>query len=59
MITRKPVSTDQRPYLTFEYGDPMPCLEQLDKELQKIGIQLAIIDDGSSDIHYRLYRHGM
>ena len=59
MFHIKPVATDDRPYLTFEYGDPILGLEQLDKELQKIGIQIEILDHGCSDIHYRLYRHGM
>ena len=54
----KPVSTDTRPFLSFEYGDPMPYLVELDKELQNLGILLEIIDDGGSDIHYRLYRYG-
>ena len=49
-----PVSTDARPYLTFEYGDPMPYLEALNVELHKFNIQIQIIDDGCSDIHYRL-----
>ena len=42
--------------LVFEYGDPIPSLIELDKALQRLGLEIAILDDGCSDIRYQIVR---
>ena len=44
--------------VTFEYGDPHRCVQDLNRALETFGLELLEIDDGMSDLRVKLQRIG-